>query len=437
MKQVKHREAFGSRIGAVLVAAGSAIGLGSIWRFPYVAGENGGGGFILIYLLSVFVLGIPVMLAEFAIGTCTRRGAVEAYSMLSRRWTWLGYNSVAVSLLISGFYYIVAGWSLHYFISSVDGSLYSSSGDFHILFGQFRASWREPFYTVVFVLLTFAVVTMGVRKGLERTSKIMMPALLFMLAVLAVRSALMPGAAQGYSFLFSPDFSKTFTVSSIIAAIGQAFFSLSIGLGCMIAYSSYFKPGTNLTATSLAVSTMTLVVALLSGVVIFPAVFSVEGLQPSAGPPLIFETLPFVFETMPAPWLWSAVFFLLLAMAALTSTISFHEVLTQYLQERHDVPRLRAAVITSVASILAAMLCMHWPVLFDAFDAVSADILMPLGGLFTAIFAGWCLDRTVFRSQFAAGGEQRARFFPVLRFLLRYVSPLLLGTAFVYNLIFG
>ena len=433
MKQVKHREAFGSRIGAVLVAAGSAIGLGSIWRFPYVAGENGGGGFIFMYLLSTFVLGIPVILAEFAIGTHARRGAVEAYSMLSKRWTWLGYNSVVVSLLISGFYYIVAGWSLHYLTASLDGSLYSS-GEFHLMFEQFRSSWREPFYAVLFVALTFAVVTMGVRNGLERTSKIMMPALLLMLVVLAVRAALMPGAMQGYSFLFTPDFSKAFTVGSIIAAIGQAFFSLSIGLGCMIAYASYFKPGTNLTSTAVSVSMMTLAVALLSGMVIFPAVFSVAGLQPAAGPTLIFETLPFVFETMPMPWLWSSIFFMLLAMAALTSTISFHEVLTQYLQERHGVPRLRAAVFTSLASVLLAFVCMRWPVMFDAFDTISADWLMPLGGMFTVVFAGWCFDRQTFRNQLSGDGARRARLFPLLIFLLRYVCPLLLGAAFAYNL---
>lgn len=429
------RDAFGSKVGAILVAAGSAIGLGSVWRFPYVAGENGGGAFILIYLLCTFLIGIPVMLAEFAIGTHTRKGPVDAYAQLSGRWKWLGYNSVIVSSLISGFYYIVAGWSLEYFIASLDGSLYSSGTDFHSTFTAFRDSWREPFYTAVFVLITHVIVMFGVRKGLERTSKVMMPALFIMLAVLAVRSAFMPGAAQGYEFLFSPDFGKALTMDNIIGAVGQSFFSLSIGLGCMIAYSSYFKRGTNLTSTAISVSMMTVMVAVLSGVVIFPAVFSF-GLEPASGPTLIFETLPFVFNGMPMSWLWSGIFFLLLSMAALTSTISFHEVLTVYFHEVHGLPRMRAATVSTLLSLVLSACCLYSGRMFDAFDMLSADVMMPLGGLFTAIFAGWVFDRSIFRQQISGNGTMRARLFPLLVFLLKWVCPVLLLSVFVYNLLF-
>ena len=317
---MEKRDSFGSKIGAILVAAGSAIGLGSIWRFPYMTGENGGGGFLLIYLLSVLIVGIPVMLAEFSIGTYTRKSPVKAYNQLSPRWKWLGYNSVIVSLLISGFYYIVAGWSLEYFISSANGTLYQVA-DFHQHFAAFTNSWREPLYTVIFIIMTHTIVVMGVQKGLERISKIVMPVLLIMLVLLVAHSATMSGAAAGYKFLFYPDFEKAFSVQTIVSAIGQAFFSLSIGLGCMIAYSSYFKEGTNLTKTSFSVSFMTFFVAILSGMVIFPAVFSVEGLEPTAGPTLLFETMPFIFAEMPASELWSALFFLLVVLAALTSTI--------------------------------------------------------------------------------------------------------------------
>ena len=433
MQNVK-REAFGSKVGATFVAAGSAIGLGSVWRFPYVAGENGGGAFILIYLLCTFVIGIPVMLAEFSIGTYTRKGPVDAYAQLSRKWKWLGYNSVIVSLLISGFYYIVAGWSLEYLFASLDGSLYAST-DFHATFLSLRDSWRELLFTVLFVLITHAIVRLGVKNGLERTSKIMMPALFAMLLVLAVRSATMPGAKEGYSFLFSPDFGKALTIDNVIGAIGQSFFSLSIGLGCMIAYSSYFKPGTNLTSTSMSVATMTIFVAVLSGMVIFPAVFSF-GLEPTAGPTLIFETLPFVFNEMPMSWLWSGIFFLLLSMAALTSTISFHEVLTVYFSEVHGLGRSRAAAVSTALSLVLSVCCLYSSRMFDAFDMLSADVMMPLGGLFTAIFAGWWFDRSIFLRQMSENGKLRARLFPLLVFLLKWVCPVLLLSAFVYNLVF-
>ena len=432
---MKKRDSFGSKIGAVLVAAGSAIGLGSIWRFPYMTGENGGGAFLVVYLLCVLIVGIPVMLAEFAIGTHTRKSPVKAYNQLSPRWKWLGYNSVVVSLLISGFYYIVAGWSLEYFVSSINGTLYSAA-DFHQHFAAFTASWRQPLYTIIFILLTHAVVVMGVQKGLERISKIVMPVLLLMLIVLVVHSATMSGAAEGYRFLFQPDFSKAFSIKTIVSAIGQAFFSLSIGLGCMIAYSSYFKEGTNLTRTSISVSLMTFFVALLSGLVIFPAVFSVEGLEPTAGPTLLFETLPFIFNEMAATQLWSALFFLLVILAALTSTISFHEVLTQYLQENHDVPRNRAALLTTLATVALSIVCLRWGWFFDAFDTITADVLMPVGGLLTSIFAGWVLDRKAFYNEMSNHGTLRARLFPLLVFILKWVAPILLSIVFVWNLVF-
>lgn len=429
------RDSFGSKIGAILVAAGSAIGLGSIWRFPYMTGENGGGGFLLIYLLSVLIVGIPVMLAEFSIGTYTRNSPVKAYNQLSPRWKWLGYNSVIVSLLISGFYYIVAGWSLEYFISSANGALYQVA-DFHQHFAAFTNSWREPLYTVIFIIMTHTIVVMGVQKGLERISKIVMPVLLIMLVLLVIHSATMSGAVEGYKFLFYPDFKKAFSVQTIVSAIGQAFFSLSIGLGCMIAYSSYFKEGTNLTKTSFSVSLMTFFVAILSGMVIFPAVFSVEGLEPTAGPTLLFETMPFIFAEMPASELWSALFFLLVVLAALTSTISFHEVLTQYLQENHNVGRKNAARITTAATIALSIVCLKWSWFFDSFDVVTADVLMPMGGLLTSIFAGWVLDRKILHSQMSNNGTLRARVFPLLVFALKWAAPILLSIVFVWNLLF-
>ena len=428
-------DSFGSKIGAVLVAAGSAIGLGSIWRFPYIAGENGGGAFVLLYLACVLLLGIPVMLSEFAIGTYTRKGPVKSYAKFSKWWRPLGYNSIIVSTLISGFYYIVAGWSLYYFVVSINGTLYSGEA-FHSIFENFCASWKEPLCTMLFILATHVVVSSGVRKGLERTAKWVMPILFVMLLAMVIRSATMPGVREGYEFFFKPDFSKALTIDTIMAAIGQAFFSLSIGLGCMITFSSYFKKGTNLSTTAWSSSMLTFLVAILSGMVIFPAVFSMEGLEPTQGPTLIFETLPFVFKDMLLPELWSAIFFLLIAMAALTSTITFHEVNTEYIQENHNLSRRKSAIISTAVAVVAAVLCLLSSRLFDLFDKATADVLMPLGGLLTAIFAGWYLDKNIFRKQISNDGKHRAPLFGVLRFLLRWVAPLLIGTTFIYNLAF-
>jgi NSS family neurotransmitter:Na+ symporter len=426
---------FGSKIGAVLVAAGSAIGLGSIWRFPYIVCENGGGAFVLLYLVCILLLGIPVMLSEFAIGTHTRKGPVKSYGQFSKWWKPLGYNSIIVSTLISGFYYIVAGWSLYYFVASIDGSLYSGE-TFHSIFENFRTSWWEPVFTMLFILATHIVVARGVQKGLERTAEWVMPILFVMLLVIALRAAMMPGARAGYEFFFKPDFKKAFSVETVVSAIGQAFFSLSIGLGCLITFASYFKKGTNLSTTAWSASMMTFFVAVLSGMVIFPAVFSVDGLEPTQGPTLIFETLPFVFQSMAMPQLWSSMFFLLIALAALTSTITFHEVITEYFKEHHNLSRRGGALISTAISVAASVLCLWSGRMFDFFDAITANILMPLGGLLTCIFAGWYLDKKIFYKEISNGGTLRAPLFGVLVFLLKWVAPLLIATTFIYNLAF-
>ena len=375
------------------------------------------------------------MLSEFAIGTYTRKGPVKAYGQFSKWWKPLGYNSIIVSTLISGFYYIVAGWSLYYFVASINGTLYSGE-EFHSIFENFRSSWQEPFYTLLFIVATHFIVSRGVRKGLERTAEWVMPVLFVMLIAIALRSAMMPGAKAGYEFFFKPDFRKAFTIKTIVSAIGQAFFSLSIGLGCLITFSSYFKKGTNLSTTAWSSSMLTFLVAVLSGMVIFPAVFSVNGLEPTQGPTLIFETLPFVFKDMAAPQLWSAMFFLLIALAALTSTITFHEVITEYFQEHHHCSRRWSATISTSVTIVASIVCLWSSRCFDLCDMITADVLMPLGGLLTCIFAGWHLDRSIFRDEISNGGTLRVPLFGVLVFLLKWVVPLLIGITFIYNLIF-
>ena len=439
------RASFGGKISAILVAAGSAIGLGSIWRFPYMAGEHGGAAFLLVYLLCVFVVGIPVMLGEFAVGRATKQNAVGGFRSLSKPWRWLGYNGVIGALFISGYYYVVAGWSLEYLVSSFTG-LYSSSASFSDQFSAFQLSPRQAIYTVVFILLTHLIIIRGVEKGIEKASKVMMPALFVILIIMAVRVAFMPNAIEGYRFFLEPNFKEAFSAETIFTAIGQAFFSLSVGMGCMVTYASYFKSNNNLTGTSFSVALLTLLVAVLAGLVIFPAVFS-AGLEPAEGASLIFVTLPEIFKDMPLAQLWSGVFFVLLVLASLTSTISFHEVLTAYFAEEHKLSRKAATRLTSALSVALCMLTLFWTFdvdfaglhlekisFFDIFDYTTANILMPLGGLFTCIFVAWWMKKDFLQGEMTNHGKLKGRAFPLLYFTLRYITPLLIVYIFVKNL---
>ena len=404
------RATLGGKLSAVLVAAGSSVGLGNIWRFPYVAGENGGGSFLLVYALCVLLLGLPILLAEFAVGRSAHRNTVGAYRTLAPAWRFLGYNGVVTALLIMGFYFVVSGWTLEYTVHSLTGELgrYATAEAYASAFDAFiRDPWRPAVYTVLFVLLTHGIIAWGVQKGIERSAKVLMPLLFLVLVVLAVRSLLMPGSAEGLRFLFAPDFSKI-TARTLLVAMGQAFFSLSIGMGCMVTYASYFNSDTNLRHTALHVTVLDTLVALLAGIVIFPAVFS-SGIAPTSGPSLVFVTLPGIFNSLPLSMVWSTGFFLLLVIATLTSTISLHEVATAYFHE-------------------------EWHLSRKALDALTANILMPLGGLFTSLFVGWRLDCRTFDEQLTNRGKLRFRIRGVLIFLLRYLCPLVLLAIFLDNL---
>ena len=440
------RASFGGKLSVILVAAGSAIGLGALWRFPYIAGKHGGAAFLLVFLLSIFVVGIPAMLAEFAVGRRTKKNAVGAFRTLSKRWSWLGYSGVLGALLISGYYYLIAGWSLQYFADSVTGGMFNSPLPFKEQFDLFQASWKPLLRGVIFILMTHFIVARGVEKGIEKASKVMMPLLLIILVIMAVRVAFMPGAAEGYKFFLSCDFSEAFKAETIMMAIGQAFFSLSVGMGCMVTYASYFKSNNNLTGTSMSVALLTLLVAVLAGLVIFPAVFS-AGLEPAEGASLIFITLPEIFKDMPFASLWSVIFFILLTLASLTSTISFHEVITAYFAEEHNLSRKNATRLTSALSVGLCMLTLLWHFdldfaglhlqnisFFDIFDYTSANIIMPLGGLLTCIFVAWWMKPTLLRDEITNYGALKGRMFKLLYFTLRYITPLLIIYIFISNL---
>ncbi|MBQ5617155.1 MAG: sodium-dependent transporter [Bacteroidaceae bacterium] len=431
------RASFGGKLSVILVAAGSAIGLGALWRFPYIAGKHGGAAFLLVFLLSVLVVGIPAMLAEFAIGRKTRQNAVGAFRTISRRWSWLGYCGVLCALFISGYYYLIAGWSLEYLVNSATGQLYSSSLSFTEQFNEFQGSYRPLIYGIIFILMTYFIVSRGVEKGIEKASNVMMPMLFVILIVMAVRVAFMPGAAEGYRFFLSCDFAEAFKPETIMMAIGQAFFSLSVGMGCMVTYASYFKKNNNLVSTSLNVSLLTLLVSILAGLVIFPAVFS-AGIAPSEGASLAFVTLPEIFNGMPFASLWSTIFFILVMLASLTSTISFNEVLTAYFAEEFKLSRRAAAITTMGLSVALSVLT--FSKLFgvdylDVFDKLTANVMMPLGAMFTCVLVGWFLERGFMKSELTNNETVNRYIAPVVIFMLRYITPLLIFYIFIMNLI--
>lgn len=443
--KTEKRATFGGRISAVLAAAGSAVGLGNIWRFPYLAGENGGGAFVMIYLATVLLIGLPLMLSEFSLGTATKRNAVGAFRQLNKRWVPLGYMGVLSSVLILGFYLVVAGWTAEYMIHSVfSDQVQNTDPQNHVAaFENFITNpWKPVLYAVLFGLTTHWIVARGVQEGIERASKVMMPLLFLALVLLSINSILMPGGMEGLKFFLNPDFSKV-TAETFLMAVGQAFFSLSIGLGTMITYASYFKPGTSVRGTAFQVTMLDTTVAVMAGLVIFPAVFS-AGLEPGSGPSLVFITLPSIFCNLPMSAFWSTIFFLLLVLAAITSTISMHESATAYLQEEWNMSRRSAAwsvtLFTGVLAVVASLSLGIWKAhtlfgltFFDLLDYLTANIMLPLGALLTCIFVGWKIDRKLFEQQLypeCAGGFM----FRAIRFMIRYICPVLLVILFADNI---
>lgn len=448
----KDRANFGSKIGIILASAGSAVGLGNIWRFPCEVGNNGGAAFLLVYLLCVALLGVPVMVSEFLIGRRSRANTATAYQLLApgTRWKWVGRMGVATALIILSYYAVVAGWTLEYTVASAASRL-GAGTDFTAFFAAFVASpWKPVVYMAIFMLVTHVVIVRGVKEGIEKFSKVMMPLLLIIIGVLVVCSLSMPGAAEAMRFLFSPDFGKLDT-SVVLSAMGQAFFSLSLGMGCLCTYASYFGRDADLMRTAGSVAAIDTCVAVVAGLIIFPAVFSVPGVAPDAGPGLVFQTLPYVFNTAFAgvPWLgyvFSLMFYVLLTLAALTSMISLHEVPTAWLHEKFQWSRRRAAAVVTVACIvlgvfsslsfgLLAEAKVAGLTIFDLLDFITAKLMIPLSGLLIAVFTGWYLDRRLVRDELTNGGRLRFRLLGVYIFLLKYVAPVAIGVIFVNELL--
>ncbi len=444
---MNNRATFGSKIGVILATVGCAVGLGNIWRFPYMLGENGGAAFLLIYIVCIIVLGFPVMITEFFIGRHTNRNAAGAFKELApgTKWSLIGYNGVLAAFLILGFYSVVAGWTLDYIVQAATGSLSDKSAEtFASDFAAFSSGiWRPIGWTAAFVAITHFIIVSGVEKGIERASKWMMPMLFLILIILCIRSVTLPNAEKGLAFLFNPDFSKI-TSSVILSAMGQGFFSLSIGMGCLITYASYFSKLTNLQNTALQVIALDSLVAILAGVMIFPAVFSF-GIAPTAGPELVFITLPNVFAHMPFGNVWSFIFFVLLALAALTSTISLHEVATAYVHEEHKMSRRKAAWVVSIGVMtLGVLSSLSFGILkeytlfgltfFNFLDYLTAKIMLPLGGMMICIFVGLRIDKKILKAELTNEGTVPFYFFNTYAFFMKYIAPILIGLVFLNEL---
>ena len=447
----QERVNFGSKLGMILATAGSAVGLGNVWRFPYMTGQNGGAAFILIYIACVLVLGIPCMMNEFIIGRHGAANTGRAYGEMgaAKAWRLVGCMSVLTGFIITSYYAVVSGWCLQYIFASAFGELNGNPQYITQYFQEFSASPVRPvFWTVAILALTHFVIIHGVRSGIERASKMMMPTLFVLLVVVVIGSCMLPGAGNGVEFLFRPDFSKM-NSGVFLAAMGQSFYSLSIGMGCICTFASYFSRKANLMKSAVNIVVIDSLIAILAGLMIFPAAFSV-GVNPDSGPSLIFITLPNVFKeafaTMPIIGTVIAImFYVLLSLAALTSLISLHEVSTAFFYEEMHTTRKKAATLVTVSLCVLGALCSlsiggrDWLViggksLFDLFDFVTGQIMLPIAGFLTCIFLGWVVPRQTVKDEFTNWGTLRSTLFGVYILLIRYVCPVCIVAIFLNQL---
>ncbi|MDE5423344.1 sodium-dependent transporter [Ancylomarina sp. DW003] len=441
------RDVFTSRLGVIAAAAGSAVGLGNIWKFPYITGVYGGAAFLFVYLGFIALIGLPIMLSEFMIGRKSRSNVFGAFKNLAPNspWKLVGVLGVAAAVMILSFYGVVAGWSIDYIIKSVTDSFASKSPDeLDSMFTQFIEQPGLPIvYQLSFMLMTMAIVIIGVKDGIEKYAKILMPILILIILVLDVRAITLDGAKEGLNFLFHPDFSKL-TGEGVLSALGHAFFSLSLGMGTLITYGSYIGNQNNLAKTALQVTVADTLIAILAGVAIFPAVFAF-GIEPSSGPGLVFITLPNVFQQMPGGFFFSILFFLLLTVAALTSSISILEVVVAYFREELKIKRKLATILaTAMIAIVGVFCSLSMGLLkentlfglnfFDLLDWISANMLLPLGGLFISLFIGWYWGREKIEEELAKGSQLSKGIITAFIFVLKFIAPGAIAIVFLHGL---
>lgn len=440
---------FGSRFAGILVAAGSAVGLGNIWRFPYELGRNGGAAFLIIYILCILAFGLPLMISEFAVGRHAQSNSARAFGRMggSKHWKWVGFLGVLTGTLILCYYGVAAGWTVEYlFEAGVNGFAGKTSEQFTTDFSTFISDPMRPVACmIVFMLINLAVILAGVKGGIERGSKLMMPLLFIFILVLAFGSVFLIDSKDGLLFLFKPDFSKV-TSGTLLAAMGQAFYSLSLSMGCLCTYASYFRKEDKLVGNAINVATIDTFIAILAGLIIFPAAFS-AGIEPGAGPSLVFITLPYVFQQVFAGqpvlcYIFSLMFYLLLVIATLTSAMGLLEVPTIYLKEEFHIRRRWSAIGCTIFCIIIGVGCSlsmgKWSGftigglgLFDLFDFVTAKIMLPVGGLLTALYVGYFCDNSQLRDEITNHGTVAMGFYKVYLFLVRFVAPLAIIAIFL------
>lgn len=445
---------FSSKIGVIATTVGSAVGLGNVWRFPAEVQANGGALFLFIYIICIFLFGIPVMTAEFALGRGGDSDAVSVYGKVTPRhkhWALTGALAVLASYLILSFYMVVSGWTLEYLLQSLSGNLYAADAAdktaFTASMGRYIAgTWRPIVMTVVMILANLVVLLRGVRGGIERISNILMPLLFVLLAVFCGVSLSLPGARQGLEFFLRPDLS-VLSPSTVINALGQAFFSLSLAMGILVTYSSYYPATTRLTRTATTVALLDLMVALLMGVIIFPAVMTF-GLADSdlAGSSLVFVTLPEIFARMSGSQWWSALFFLLLTVGAFTSTISLAEVSVSFVKTRWGVSRRAACLWVCLPLLVLSSVCSlsvgPWSgftiaglTIFDFLDTIATNIMLPLGGILLCLYMGWVAPERFFRAQLTNDGAIHSRALTAIRFIVKWVAPPLIFLILVWQFV--
>lgn len=430
-----NRGQWASNIGFILAAAGSAVGLGNIWKFPYLAGANGGGAFVVIYLAMIVIIGFVIMLGEMAIGRNTHLSSVGAYRKLSEKWAFVGFIGVVVGFCILAFYSVIGGWVLNYIGKYLIGGI--SGAEAGNYFSGFIASTTQPIvWHLVFMILCCVIVLKGIAGGIEKASKFMMPALFILLVVIAIRSVTLDGAMEGIKFFLKPDFSKV-TIGTVMAALGQAFFSLSLGMGAIITYGSYLGKTENLEKNAVIIPAIDTMVALLAGFAVLPAVFAF-GFEPGAGPSLMFITLPSVFDSMPFGQFFGILFFILILFAALTSAISLLEVVVSFVIDTFKIERKKATIIISTILFFIGIPCSlaNGPIMkdvlifgynfFDFMSFLAENLLMPLGGLLMCIFIGYVWGVDNISDEISCNGKYKFRSKPFFTLMIKYIAPVLI-----------
>jgi NSS family neurotransmitter:Na+ symporter len=444
-QDLEKRGVFASKFGVIAAAAGSAIGLGNIWKFPYEAGQNGGGAFLLVYLLLLLAIGTPIMISEFIIGRQSRKNPVGAFNVLKPKsqWKWVGIMGVIASFLILAFYSTVAGWTLEYIKIAVTNQYQNLDAEgLRSLFGNFTSQPVMPvLWQTLFIIITVFIVLAGIEKGIERYTKYLMPLLFVLIIILCIRSLTLPNAAKGLTFLFNPDFSKIDS-KVFLNALGQVFFSLSLGMGTMITYGSYIQNKVKLADIAIKVSLTDSIIAILAGIAIFPAVFAL-GFNPDEGTGLVFVVLPQVFNSLPAGQLFAISFFVLLAIAAVTSSISLLEVVVAYFIEEHNISRRKATIIAGTAALLIGIvstlsfadisfLKFGSTIFFDILVYLTSNLMLPLGGLCIVIFVGWRVSKKMVQNQLEVETEAPSPlWFRVFLFIVKFIAPIAILLVFL------